>query len=110
MQDLQNAARWVGIILIAGFMLVSLIQLFRSGSFRGLLSTSDGQFSAGRAQLLILTVFAAMHILLSVLHEPTHVPPIPSELVTALGGSQFIYLGSKAFTVFNLPGIFKEKK
>jgi len=100
MQSLLNAARWELIVFVVAFGVVTLWRLLQDGSFAGLLRASDGTLSPGRIQMLVLTVMTAMQYLLSVIHDPTRFPSLPAQLVTALGGSQAIYLGAKAWTVF----------
>ena len=102
MQELINAARWEGIILVSAFGFVTMWRLIRSGSMDGLLRAGDGGFSPGRVQLLVLTVFAAMQYLLTTIRDPSQLPVIPAGLVTAVGGSHLLYLGSKALDVFRL--------
>lgn len=53
--------------------------------------------SPGRVQLLVLTIMTALQYLLATIHDPSHLPAPPSNLVTALGGSQALYLGAKAW-------------
>jgi hypothetical protein len=100
MRLLVIVARWETILLIAGFGVVTLWRLFQSVSFAGLLRSADGTMSPGRAQLLVLTIFTALQYLLTTMHDPTSLPHIPSGVVIALGGSQAIYLGTKAWSIF----------
>lgn len=75
----------------------------RDGSIntRGLLDDkTTGRPSAARLQLLVLTLGAGGYYLLQVLHDPTHFPPLPDELLFALGGSQALFLAAK-----NLPAL-----
>ena len=104
MQSLELAARWEFIFLVVGFGVVTIGKLLQTSSFRGLLRASDGSLSAGRIQLLVLTVMTAMQYLLNTMHDPTHLPAIPAGLVLALGGSQAVYLGAKAWAVFRGTG------
>jgi hypothetical protein len=103
MRILQVVARWEAILLLAGFGAVIGWRLIRSAAFDGLLRANDGTFSPGRVQLLVATVGAALEYLLGVLHDPTHLPTIPSGIVMAVGGSQAVYLGLKAWNIFG-PG------
>ena len=103
MQLLFTAARWETILLVAAFGIITLWRLLQDGSFAGLLRSSDGTFSPGRAQLLVLTVITAVQYLITVLQNPSHLAPIPQNLVTALGGSQGLYLGAKAWSMIG-PG------
>jgi len=100
MQLLRTVARWEMIILIASLGGVTLWKLFQSGDFSGLLRSSDGSLSPGRIQMLMLTVLTALQYLMATMHDPTHLPPIPPNLVTAMGASQAVYLGAKAWDMF----------
>jgi hypothetical protein len=100
MRLLAIAARWELIILITAFGAVTVWKIFYSATFAGLLRSADGTLSPGRIQMLVLTVLTAMQYLLTTIHDPSHLPAIPSNLVMALGGSHAVYLGSKAWTSF----------
>src|SRR5438105_1081045 len=102
MRLIANVARWETIVLIVLFGVVTLWKLFQSASFAGLIRSSDGTLSPGRVQLLVLTILTAIQYLLATIGDPSHLPAIPSNLVMALGGSQTVYLGAKAWTVFDL--------
>jgi hypothetical protein len=97
MQLLQQVARWELIILGTSFGGVTLWKLFATGNLTGLIRAEDKTVSPGRVQLLFLTVLVALQYLLTTIHDPSHMPAIPSNLVAALGGSQFVYLGAKAW-------------
>src|SRR5260221_12022500 len=100
MQTLATTARWEMIILITSFGSVTLWKLFYSASFAGILRSGDGTLSPGRIQLLTLTVLIAMQYLLATIHDPSQLHPLPPNLVAALGVSQLVYLGPKAWTIF----------
>jgi len=100
MRMLETVARWETILLIAGFGAVIGWRLMRSAAFDGLLRASDGTFSPGRVQLLVATLGAAGQYLLAALHDPTHLPNVPSGMLMAVGGSQAVYLGLKAWSIF----------
>jgi hypothetical protein len=55
-------------------------------------------FSAGRAQMLIITLFGAMYYLMLILKNPsqTSFPPVPRALLQGVGASQLVYLALKA--------------
>jgi hypothetical protein len=97
---LEITARWELIILIASFGVVTLWRLFKSASFAGLVRSSDGSLSPGRIQLLTLTVLTALQYLLTTLRDPSHLHALPSGIVAAMGGSQMLYLGAKAWSTF----------
>ena len=68
---------------------------------------ADGSryFSAERVQLLVATVVLAAAYLGDAIHmAPTGtMPDVPSSWLMALGGSQAIYLGGKAFKMLRSP-------
>jgi hypothetical protein len=103
MRLLLTLARWEMITLSIACAGVIGWKLFESGSLSGLLRSADGTFSPGRVQLLVLTIGMAMQFLLGVLHDPSHLPAVPMGLVMATGGSQAIYLGAKAWSIFGNP-------
>lgn len=100
MPQLLQTARWELIVLVVSYSAVILWKLFSSASFAGMLRSRDGTLSPGRVQLLVLTVFTSLQYLLATLHDPSHLHSIPPNLVAALAGSQFLYLGAKAWTQF----------
>ena len=102
MSLLAKAARWELILLIPSLGVVTIWRLIKSGSLAGLLRSTDGTLSPGRIQLLMLTVLTALQYVVTVIHDPSHMPSIPSNLVTALGGSQLVYLGAKAWNTLGL--------
>jgi sulfite exporter TauE/SafE len=102
MRTLVTLAQWEGIILLLSFGVVTVWKLLASGSFAGLLRSSDGTLSPGRIQLLVLTVMTALQYVLATIADPSHLPELPSNLEMALGGSQALYLGAKAWSMFPL--------
>jgi hypothetical protein len=100
MRLLFITARWELIFLIASIGAVTLWKLFNSQSFAGLLLAQDKTISPGRVQLLMLTLLTAFQYLLATIQDPSHLPQPPASLVTAMGGSQLVYLGAKAWTLF----------
>lgn len=108
MHALAMTARWETIVILVAFAGVTLSKVFQSASMSGLLRSHDGTFSAGRAQMMVLTVGTALQYLLAVLHNPSQLPAIPEGMLLALGGSQAIYLGSKAWSLFGPPGNNRE--
>jgi hypothetical protein len=99
---IANIARWETIALVVSFGVVTLWKLFQSASFTGLLRSSDRTLSPGRIQLLLFTVLTALQYLLATMHDPSHLPAISPYLVMVLGGSQTVYLGAKAWDMFDL--------
>jgi len=104
MKLLVTAARWEAIFLIAAFAVITLRKVLETADLSTLLRDTDGSFSPGRVQMLVLTVLTAMQYLLTTLHDPTHLPSIPSNLVATLGGSHAVYLGAKAWSKFGPTG------
>jgi len=103
----STLAQWEGFLLLGGFFAIvfwklatqsiSLDQLLE-GDIRDP-NGKDGYstyISAGRAQSLLITIFAALYYLLQVIHNPREFPTLPNGLVAALAGSQALYLGGKA--------------
>jgi hypothetical protein len=84
-------------LLVLGFIAVTLWKIFtQSISLSGLLCDAQGNFSPGRAQMLMVSLLVALQYLGQVMHKPTAFPEIPSFWLAALGASQGIYLGGKA--------------
>jgi hypothetical protein len=104
MQWLINTARWEAIILVAAFAALTLWKVLGTAGFSGLLLAGDGTLSPGRVQMLVLTIITAMQYLLTTVQDPSHLPVLPPALVAALGGSQAVYLGAKAWTTFGPKG------
>jgi len=104
MSLLATVARWEMIVLVAGFGVVTLWKLFQSASFAGLIRSSDGTISPARIQMLVLTVLTALQYLLATIKDPSHLPAVPQGLVMGIGGSQALYLGAKAWSIFGPKG------
>jgi len=106
MSGLVTLARWEMIILLGGLAAIVFFKLLTGGiKLSGLLSgdRQDGSsgFSPGRAQLLVFTVLVALNYLIEVIHNPspTSLPGMSPTIVGALGGSQALYLGGKAWSL-----------
>jgi hypothetical protein len=107
MRSISTLAAYEGLILLAGFFgivfwrlltgRIGLNQLLE-GDIRDPKSAEgySTQPSAGRAQSLVITAFAALYYLLQVIHNPKGFPKLPNGLIEALAGSQVVYLGGKA--------------
>jgi hypothetical protein len=98
------------VLLLGGFFGVVFWQLLtRPGAFSGLLEGDryDGpnrelatvNFTAGRAQMLVFTLYFATYYLIQILHSSSGFPPIPDALIYVLGGSQATYLGGKTYDI-----------
>ena len=108
MHTLAIAARWETVVILTAFACVTVLKVLASLGFSGLLRSHDGTLSAGRVQMLVLTVGTALQYLLTVIHNPSQLPTIPQGMLFALGGSQAIYLGAKAWSLFRPPGNNRE--
>jgi hypothetical protein len=112
MTFLAKLATVAGAILVCGFFGVVLLKIATGRiSLASLLSTADGKrsYSPARLQLLIFTVAVAASYLYSALVDPSRdsLPDLPASVLVALGGSQAVYLGGKAFTTFSKPPLKK---
>jgi len=93
-----------GAFLIVGTLAVIVAAQLLTGriSTRHLLQQRDERgrlsFSAGRAQMLIVTLFGALYYLALICTSPSHnaFPPLPKALLEGIGSSQAIYLALKA--------------
>ena len=104
MAGVERLVFWEATILLGGFAALILWKLLTGGIRLNLLlqgDTADGRtsFSPGRAQLLMTTLLVAMQFLLQVSGNPTKFPRIPLFWIIALGGSQAVYLGAKAWSL-----------
>jgi hypothetical protein len=105
MSSLLILARWEGFTLLGGFFGIVFWKLMTGGIslnhlLEGDVRQADGsnsiELSAGRSQLLLLTLFSSLYYLLRVIHSPQEFPKLPNALVGALAGSQALYLAGKA--------------
>lgn len=88
------------LVLILGFAAVTFWKLLTQRiPLSGLLQDTDGNFSPGRAQMLMVTLLIALRYLTQVMQKPTAFPDIPTEWLAALGASHSVYLGGKAYTI-----------
>ena len=86
--------------LILGFAVAVLWRLFTLGiGLNGLLQDDKGEFSPGRAQMLMVTLITAMQYLAQVIQKPTAFPEIPQVWLAGLGASHGIYLVGKARSI-----------
>ena len=95
---------------ILGLVAVIVLQIVMGRiAVAGLLASKDAEgrtsFSPARLQLLIFTVVIAARYLYTVFTSPSQasLPSLPPGVVAALGGSQMVYLGGKAFSRFIQP-------
>ncbi len=110
MPSLARLAYGEIVILLGGFFGVVFWQLLtRPGALSGLLEGDryDGpnralateDFTAGRAQMLVFTLYFATYYLIQILHSSSGFPPIPDAALYVLGGSQATYLGGKTYDI-----------
>lgn len=96
-------------LLLGAIAAAVLFQLLTGGiRTRGMLLDTEGRgHSPARLQMLAITVFGAMHYLTMVVKDPTHLPQPPQELLLLVGGSQTLFMGSKALPL--LASILSER-
>jgi len=107
MPSIAQSASWGCFLLVGGFFAVVFWRMLtRRIPLNGLLDgdKADGatvttSFSPGRAQLLVVTVIAALYYLLQVARNPGAFPEVPPALLVALGTSNAAYLGGKAYSL-----------
>lgn len=122
MRMISTLVYWEGLILLGGFVGIVLWKLLTGSiSLNGLLEGDvrdpkafDGSGfsaspSAGRTQLLVVTLFVALWYLLQVIQHPREFPKLPGAMIGALAGSHALYLGGKAQALFlgRLRDLFK---
>ncbi|MGQ3686085.1 MAG: hypothetical protein ACUBOA_13925 [Candidatus Loosdrechtia sp.] len=76
-------------------------------NFRGVLcekihTAKTRRYSVVRVQLMIFVVVSAFYYVSQVIENPTEFPPVPNELLLALGGSQMVYLAGKSYSFLSL--------
>lgn len=106
MPSLVNFARWEVGVFLAGLFSVVLWKFFTGSISLSYLLDADvpdvntpegsSEPSAGRTQLLIVTLIVAAYYLAQVLERPAKFPHLSGSIVAALGGSQALYLAGKA--------------
>ena len=109
MTDIAKLTGRAGIILISGLTGIVLWKLMTgditvNGLLRGDAKSATGEmapyFSPGRVQMLMITILSAGYYLLQVIHDPSHLPEIPTPILVGVAGSHAIYLGGKAQAMF----------
>lgn len=96
-------------LLLGAIAAAVVFQLLTGGiRTRGMLVDTEGRgHSPARLQMLAITVFGAMHYLALVAKDPTQLPEPPQELLLLVGGSQTLFMGSKALPL--LASILSER-
>src|SRR5215470_6739125 len=108
MNLLTEVIKWeiqIFVLALAGLIALKLLtgEINTSGLLHGRISGrkrgQDQYFSPERIQLLVFTVGAGLYYLTLVLNNPNpgNFPPIPESWPAAVGGSNAIYLGGKAY-------------
>jgi len=111
MRFVVTLAYWESIALLAGFFGILFWKLLTgdiplSGLLDGdvrdpaSLEGFSSRASVGRAQSLTVTLFVGLWYLLQVIHNPREFPQLPATIVGAFAGSQALYLGGKAQSIF----------
>lgn len=110
MPNVTQFAAWEGIILISGIFGVVVWKLMVGDISLNYLLHGDARavngkgrkpyVSAGRVQMLMITVISAGYLLFQVIQDPTSFPDMPTPFLVALGGSQAIYLAGKAQALY----------
>lgn len=100
MPRITELIMWEGLALlaaIAGIVMVRLLtgELRTSGLIEGTTAAGSRFVSAGRVQLLIVSLVTAVRYLAQVWQHPQEFPEVPQTWLLFFGGSQVLYLGSK---------------
>jgi hypothetical protein len=114
MEFLAAAIKWqieIFILVLAGLIAVKVLtgEINTSGLLYGRISGrkrgQDRYFSPERVQLLVLTIGASLYYLGLVLDNPNPgtFPELPESWPAAVGGSNAIYLGGKAYARWIAP-------
>lgn len=107
MPQLVTLLKWEVIIFLGALAAIVAMQLLTGGiNISGLFTVKTGrkddQFSSSRVQLMVVTLGAGFYYITQVLANatPGQFPPIPETWPVLLGGSNALYLGSKAYTTW----------
>ena len=100
MQILSALLRLEMWALLASLGIIVAYQILtgRIHTERILFDKATGNFSAGRVQLLLLTLMTVFYQVLRVLKDPAVFPNIPQEALLVLGGGNLVYLGGKFYS------------
>ncbi len=91
---------WEGLVFLFTLLGIVVVRILTGGlRTQGLIegTTAGGSrfVSAGRVQLLIVSLVAAVQYLTQVWQNPHSFPEVPPNWLLFFGGSQVLYLGSK---------------
>jgi hypothetical protein len=100
MPGITDIIRWEGLIFLFACLGIVLVRVLTGDlSTRGLIAgtTAAGSrfVSAGRVQLLIVSLATAVQYLAQIWQNPRGFPEIPQNWLLFFGGSQVLYLSSK---------------
>jgi hypothetical protein len=100
MPGITELIRWEGLAFLFAVVGIVAVRVLTGGlRTRGLIAgttAAGSQFvSAGRVQLLIVSLVAAAQYLTQVWQNPHRFPEVPQNWLLFFGGSQVLYLGSK---------------
>jgi hypothetical protein len=100
MPGVTDIIMWEGLIFLFALLAVVGVRILTGGlRTRALIegTTAGGSrfMSAGRVQLLIVSLVTAAQYLAQVWQDPQTFPDIPQSWLLLLGGSHVLYLGSK---------------
>ncbi len=102
MDSLSTALRYeMLVLLIALIVLIGYFMATNRINVKGLLMDKTGgrALSAGRLQMLIVTLSIALYYILMVVEtkDTGKFPDLPNEYLLALGGSHTVYLSGKLY-------------
>ena len=89
--------------LLLGVLIATVVFQLLTGRIRtgGMMQDTAGSgHSPSRLQMLIVSLLGAMQYLALAVKDPHHMPQPPTELLLVVGGSQAIFMGSKAIPLF----------
>jgi len=100
MPGITRLITWVGLaflLVLFGSVAVRLLTggLRTRGLIAGRTAAGSRFVSAGRVQLLIVTLVAATQYLTKVWQNPSTFPEVPQNWLLLFGASQVLYLGTK---------------
>ncbi|MFN7938087.1 MAG: hypothetical protein U0R19_32460 [Bryobacteraceae bacterium] len=103
MQDLLPGFTVKAAQLLFAVLSATVFLQFLTGRIRmrGMLLDTDGKgHSPARLQMLVFTLFGAMQYLTMAVKDPTRLPEPSPEMLTLLGGSHALFMGSKVVPLF----------
>jgi hypothetical protein len=100
MPDFTNFIQWTGLAFLSALFGVVVLRILTGdlrtrGLIEGTTSRGSRFVSAGRVQLLIVSMVTAAQYLTQVWDNPQGLPDIPQNWLLFFAGSQALYLGNK---------------